>query len=437
MAEDHRSRIRSPEEAAALVRDVDDVLLPLAPAQPAAFLRALGRRERFERLRLLCALLQEPFELLSRPGVQVASQFFGPVERMLVAAGVALDHVSADFHGLELLARRQRPRVVASMVSPPDEQGFLSFGLHAGASAIPFFEAARDPERLAVAEINPRMPRTRGLPEHGGHRIHASEVDVLLEAENTLFALPESQPTEVDLRIAALVGDLVPDGATLQFGIGSVPNEIAKILAAGPRGDFGIHTEMVVDGVRLLHEAGKVSNRKGLHDGWSVATFGLGSQSLYDWLDGETPVRFLPVSATNPANVVSRNRLMVSVNAAIMIDLHGQVVADTVAGRQHSGVGGHESFVTGAREADGGTSILCLHSTKEIDGTPRSRIVDRLPHGSIVTTPRHQVDRVATEHGVVRLFGLSDRERAEALVGLADPAFREELRAAARGRVTG
>ena len=181
MTEDHRPRLRSPEEAAALVRDRDDILLPLAPAQPAGFLRALGRRERFERLRLLCALLQEPFDLLSRPGVSVLSQFFGPVERMLTAAGVPIGHVTADFHGLELLARRTKPRIVASAVAPPDEQGFLSFGLHAGASEIPFFEAARDPERLAVAEINPRMPHTRGLADFGNHRIHFSEVDVIVE----------------------------------------------------------------------------------------------------------------------------------------------------------------------------------------------------------------------------------------------------------------
>ena len=437
MTEDHRPRLRSPEEAAALVRDRDDILLPLAPAQPAGFLRALGRRERFERLRLLCALLQEPFDLLSRPGVSVLSQFFGPVERMLTAAGVPIGHVTADFHGLELLARRTKPRIVASAVAPPDEQGFLSFGLHAGASEIPFFEAARDPERLAVAEINPRMPHTRGLADFGNHRIHFSEVDVIVEYDAPLFTLPETAPSERDLRIAALVGELVPDGATLHFGIGSVPNEIAKILAAGPRGDFGIHTEMVVDGVKMLHEAGKVTNRKGLFDGYSTATFGLGSQALYDWLDEETSVRFLPVSATNPACQVARNRRMISVNAAIMVDLHGQVVADTVAGRQHSGVGGHESFVTGARESDGGTSILCLHSTKEIDGAPRSRIVAELPPGSIVTTPRHQVDRVATEHGIVQLFGLSDAERAEVLVELADPAFRAELRAAARKRTVG
>ena len=129
--------------------------------------------------------------------------------------------------------------------------------------------------------------------------------------------------------------------------------------------------------------------------------------------------------------------MMVGINAAIMIDLAGQVVADTVAGRQHSGVGGHESFVTGAREADGGMSILCVHSTRDIEGKPHSRIFAELPPGSVITTPRHQVQWVATENGIVNLFGMSDRERAEALIGLADPAFREELRGAARSRVRG
>ena len=431
MRDDYRRRLRSAEAAAELVRDVDDVLLPLAPAQPVAFLRALGGRERFAGLRLWCALLQEPFELLSRPGVQVISQFFGPVERALRSTGLAIDHVSADFHGLELFARRLRPRVVASTVSPPDADGFLSFGLHAGASEVPFFEAAADPERLAVAEVNPRMPYTRGLPEFGDHRIHCSRVDVIVESDAPLPALPASPSTEEDARIADHVGGLVTDGATLQFGIGGVPNEVAKRLAAGPRGDFGIHTEMLVDGVRLLHEAGKVSNRKGSYDGLTVCTFAFGSEELYAWAGREAAVRFLPVSATNPPAVIGRNRRVVSVNAAVMIDLHGQVVADSVLGRQHSGVGGHESFVTGAREAEGGASILCLHATTMVDGKRRSRIHAQLPPGSIVTTPRHQVQWVATEYGIVDLFGLSDRERAEALIGLAAPEFRDGLRAAA------
>jgi acyl-CoA hydrolase len=433
----YRERLRSPEEAARLVRERDEIYLPLAPAQPAALLDALGRRERFAGLRVLCALLQERFPLLERPGVNVVSQFFGHVERELHNDGVAIDHLTSDFHGLELIARRTKPRVVATTVSPPDEDGFLSFGVHAGATIVPFLEAARDPERVAIAEVNPRMPRTRGLPELGGHRVHCSDVDAIVEHEAELFELSGKFRGDADTRIAEHASELIRDGATLQFGIGGIPNAIARLLADGPRGGFGIHTEMLVDGVKLLHDAGKVENRKGVYDGFSVCTFALGSRALYDWAEREGSLRFLPVSATNLPSIIGRNRNMISVNAAIMIDLSGQVVADTVAGRQHSGVGGHESFVTGAREADGGTSVLCLHATANVHGERRSRIVGELPRGSIVTTPRHQVQWVATEHGIANLFGRSQRERAECLIALADPEHREELRAAARGHVQG
>ena len=430
-----RDRLRSADDAAKLVRDRDEIYLPLAPAQPAGLLAALARRERFDDLHVLCALLQERFPLLEHPGVRVTSQFFGHVERDLVRNGVAIDHLTSDFHGLELIARRTRPRVVATTVSPPDEDGFLSFGVHAGATIVPFLEAARDPERVAIAEVNSRMPRTRGLPELGSHHVHCSEVDAIVEHDAELFELSGKFRGDADARIAEHASGLVRDGATLQFGIGGIPNAIARILADGPRGGFGIHTEMLVDGVKLLHDAGKVENRKGVYDGFSVCTFALGSRALYDWAEREESLRFLPVSATNLPSIIGRNRDMISVNAAIMIDLSGQVVADTVAGRQHSGVGGHESFVTGAREADGGTSILCLHATANVHGERRSRIVAELPPGSIVTTPRHQVQWVATENGIANLFGVSRRERAERLIALADPDHRDELRAAARLRV--
>ena len=430
-----RDRLRSADDAAKLVRDRDEIYLPLAPAQHAGLRAAITRRERFDDPHVLGALLQERFALLEHPGVRVTSQFFGHVERDLVRDGVAIDHLTSDFHGLELIARRTRPRVVATTVSPPDEDGFLSFGVHAGATIVPFLEAARDPERVAIAEVNARMPRTRGLPELGSHHVHCSEVDAIVEHDAELFELSGKFRGDADARIAEHASGLVRDGATLQFGIGGIPNAIARILADGPRGGFGIHTEMLVDGVKLLHDAGKVENRKGVYDGFSVCTFALGSRALYEWAEREESLRFLPVSATNLPSIIGRNRDMISVNAAIMIDLSGQVVADTVAGRQHSGVGGHESFVTGAREADGGTSILCLHATANVHGERRSRIVAELPPGSIVTTPRHQVQWVATENGIANLFGVSRRERAERLIALADPDHRDELRAAARGRV--
>ncbi len=437
MSDAYRARQRDAADAAALIRDDDTIFLPLAPAQPTGLLHALGARERFAGLTILCALLQERFPVLERPGVRVVSQFFGHVERELRRDGAPIEHLTSDFHGLELIARRARPRVVACTVAPPDADGFLSLGVHAGATEVPLREAARDPERLAIVEVNRHMPATRGLAELGDHRIHCSELDVIVEHDAELMELAGKQRGEADRRIAEHVSELVPDGATLQFGIGGVPNEVARILAEGPRGGFGIHTEMLVDGVRLLHEAGKVANRKGVYDGFTVCTFALGSRALYDWAEREPAVRFLPVSATNLPSIIGRNRRMVSINSAIMIDLAGQVVADTVAGRQHSGVGGHESFVTGAREAEGGTSSLCLYSTVRVQGERRSRVVAALPPGSVVTTPRHQVHWVATEHGAVNLFGRSDKERAELLISIADPAFRDELRAAWSANLTG
>jgi acyl-CoA hydrolase len=432
MRDDFRKRRVALAEAAERIGDRGDVLLPLPPGQPVGLLEELGKRERFSHLTLWCALLQKPFALLTRPGVRVHCQFFGPVERALQAEGHPIENVPGDFHGFAAIAQKYRPRIVASVVSPPDDDGFLSFGLHAGASEVELYAAARDPERLAIVEVNREMPRTRGLPEFGDHRIHCSEVDLIVEHDEPLPALPVAEPSPVERAIARWVGDLVPDGATLQFGIGGVPNAIAELLAAGPRGDFGVHTEMLVDGIRRLHEAGKITNRKGVYDGYTVCTFALGSRALYDWAEAETAVRFLPVAATNLPAIIGRNRRFVSVNGALGIDLHGQVVADTIAGRPYSGVGGHESFVTGAREADGGKSILCLPSTYAHGGVRRSRIAAELPAGSIVTTPRHQVHWVATEHGVVDLFGLTDRERAAALISIADPAFRDELRAARR-----
>ena len=201
------------------------------------------------------------------------------------------------------------------------------------------------------------MPRIAGLPELGDNRVHVSEVDAWTTYDAPLFELPDVPPSAEELAIADRVTALVGEGSTLQFGIGGVPTEIAHRLAAGALGDFGIHTEMISDGVMALHEAGKVTNQKGLYDGVSVATFTLGSDRLHRWLDGNPTVRMLPVSATNEPSLLRRLRSFVSVNGCLSIDLFGQVAADHIGGRQYSGVGGGESFVMGASEAPGGKSI--------------------------------------------------------------------------------
>jgi acyl-CoA hydrolase len=285
---------------------------------------------------------------------------------------------------------------------------------------------------LAIGEVNASMPHVFGLGRYGGHRVHVSEIDCLVESERPVFELPEQPVRDEDRAIAEHVERLIDDGATLQIGIGGVPNIVAQLLAAGKKGDFGIHTEMMVDGLMHLHRAGKISNHKGVYDGFSVATFAAGSRALYDWMHRNPEVRMLPVAQVNDPSIIRLNRRMVSVNGALAVDLSGQVMADTLGPRQYSGVGGHELFVIGAHDSDGGKSVICLHSTAQVEGRTVSTIVKHLPCGTPVSTPRHHVQYIVTEYGVANLGMLTDVERAHALVHVAHPDFRDELRAAAR-----
>jgi len=417
------------DAAVALVRPRDTLLCGFVAGQPAGFLEALGGRGDLDDVDVYTGLLARPYGFLSNPKVRVVSGFFGPIERMARDAGARVTYLPADFNGLEHRAMRLAPRVVLAVTSPPDADGWLSFGIQAGASYRPFVAAMRDPERLAIAEVNPHMPRVEGLPEHGGNRVHVSEVDAWYEHPTELVALPPPAPSAEDLEIARRACALVEPGAILQFGIGSIPDEIARLLAEGPGGDYGIHTEMIADGVMRLHQAGKVTNRKPLHDGVSVATFALGSTSLYAWLDGNPEVRMLPVTAVNELSVLEKLDGLVSMNGALAIDLAGQVVADAIGGRQYSGTGGHESFVVGAATAPRGKSLLCLRSTARVHGERISTIVATLAAGTMVTTPRHHTQYVVTEHGAVDLSVLDDRERPHALIEVAHPDFRDALRA--------
>jgi acyl-CoA hydrolase len=347
---------------------------------------------------------------------------------MMKEQGGNVQYLPADFLGWERYARVAAPRVVASTLAPMDERGFLSFGLHSGATFEAFREAGRDPNRVAVGEILRDMPRVVGLGRFGGPRIHISELDCVIESDRAPFELPPQEATDEDRAIAKQVEELIEEGATLQIGIGGIPNIVAQLLAEGPKGDFGIHTEMFVDGILTLHQAGKVTNHKGIFDGFSVATFAAGSSALYRWMDGNPEVRMLPVLYVNDPAIIRRNRMMTSINGALSVDLSGQIMADTVGPRQYSGVGGHELFVMGAHDSRGGRSIICLRSTATLKGQLVSTIVADLPLGTRITTPRHHVQCIVTEHGVADVGMLTDDERARALVEIAHPDFREELR---------
>jgi acyl-CoA hydrolase len=240
-----------------------------------------------------------------------------------------------------------------------------------------------------------------------------------------------SEPSEAERAIARNAEALIDEGSCLQFGIGAVPNEVARLLAEGSKRGFAVHSEMISDGVMALHESGSVANRKDLYDGFTVATFALGSAKLYRWLDRNEHVRIAPVSAVNDVALIRKLRKFVSLNAALAIDLRGQVVADHIGGQQYSGIGGHEMFVMAATECPDGKSLICMQSTAEVGGRKVSKIVPAVGADATVTTPRQHVQYVVTEHGAADVSTLGDRRRPEALIALAAPEFRNWLRAEA------
>jgi acyl-CoA hydrolase len=421
-------KVCSAEEAAGYLRPIDTLAVPLGPGLPSAFLDALGERDDWRELTVFAALLTHPHRLFTRPGVRLLSGFFGPIERALREAGHDVRFVPGDFRRFARIARSLAPRVMATSVAPPGKDGSVSLSLHAGAMVAELHRCGADRGRLLVVEASPRYPRTLGLPPDHPHALEPGEIDLLVPSDRAPRELPDEAPDPVSIAIAEHAIRFVPEAATLQTGIGAIPSQVVAKLAAGMGGDYGVHSEMFTTGLMQLHVAGKVSNRrKGIFEGFSVATFAMGTHALYDWLDGRDDVRFLPVDVVNDPTTIGRNRRMISLNGALEIDLQGQVVADTIRGVQYSGIGGHEDFVAGAGLGEDDRSLLCLPATTQLGGRRVSRITRQLAAGSVVTTPRHQVDVIVTEYGAAELAGRSVEERAARLVAIAHPDFREEL----------
>jgi acyl-CoA hydrolase len=421
------------EQAATLLKPADTLGMPLGPGQPPAFMRALGEREDWADLRVYGALLAVGTELFSRPGVHYLSGFYGPLERALRDMGADIEFAPADFRRFGPLLERQSPRVMTTVATPPDPDGWCSLSLHAGGTIGELHRAGADPQRLLVVEVSDAYPRTFGLGEHR-HALHVDEIDVLVRSSDAPLALPggEAPPTDVDRAIARHAVAYIRPGATLQTGIGSIPSQIATLLAEGDGRDYGLHSEMFTDGCMQLHRAGKVTNAgKGSYDGVSVTTFAFGSAELYAWLEGNSDVAFLPVEIVNAPDEIGANTDMVTINGALAVDIHGQVVADTISGGQFSGIGGAEDFVAGAGLELSDRSLICLPSTFTKDGALQSRIVPWFGPGAVITTPRHQIDVIITEYGAAELEGLTVRERGQALAAIAHPQFRDDLLAAA------
>lgn len=304
-------------------------------------------------------------------------------------------------------------------VSPPDEHGFCSFGVEVGTT-----KPAAESARIIIAEVNQQMPRT-----HGDSFIHVSRLHHIIEANYSLPESPQGGSSDEHLQIGEYIAEMIPNGATLQMGIGSIPDAVLRCL--GNHKDLGIHTELFSDGVIDMVENGVITcARKTFHPGKIVAGFLFGTQQLYDFIDNNPLIEMHPTDYVNDPFNIAQNEKMVAINAALQIDLTGQVCADSIGPRFYSGVGGQIDFIRGAARSKGGLPIIACLSTAM--GGKVSRIVPMLNEGAGVVTTRNDVHYVVTEYGVANLYGKSIRERAKALIGISAPQFREELTAAAR-----
>lgn len=348
--------------------------------------------------------------------------FVGPNVRGAVHAGRA-DFTPVFLSEIPTMFREGPLEIDVALVqlSPPDRHGYCRLGLSAACA-----RAAVDHARVVLAEINPRVPVTSG-----NTAVHVSRITAAVEVDRPLPTIAPHAFGEVEAAIGQHVAELVPNGATIQTGIGAIPDAVLASLA-GHR-DLGLHTEMFSDGVVDLLEAGVITNRfKTRFEGRAVASFAMGTQRLHDFVDNNPIVEFHPSHVVNDPNEIGKQHVMVAINSAIEIDLTGQVCADSIGEQIYSGIGGQMDFFQGAVRSPGGLPILALPATARRGSV--SRIVPRLAPGAGVVTTRGHVQWVVTEHGAVNLHGKSLRERARLLASIAGPQFREELEAEAQRR---
>jgi len=417
-------KIVSADEAVSVVRSRERIYLQCAAATPSVLLDALvARAPELEDVAVVHLHCEGPGPHLAPEMAghfRHRALFVGPNARAAVNEGRA-DYVPVFLSDVPRLFRSgQLPLDYAFInVTPPDAHGFCSLG-----TSVEAMHAAIDRARVVIAQLNPSMPRTLGESF-----VHVDDIDFGVECDVPPYAVGLGQVGEVERRIGAFVADLVPDGATLQLGIGAIPAAVAAALH--DKRDLGVHTEMFTDTVVDLVESGVINgSRKERNRGKIVAAFVMGTPRLYDFIRDNPMVEMRPVDFTNDTHVIRSFSRMTAINSAIEIDLTGQIVADSIGHRMFSGVGGQMDFFRGASLAEDGRAIVALPATAM--GGQRSRIVASLQEGAGVVTTRAHAHTVVTEFGVAELWGRSLRERAAALIAIADPAFRAELQAEAR-----
>ncbi len=425
----YQSRVTTAEEAVKVIKSGDRVFLTGNVSVPQTLLAALVKHAPNVQDVEICQALTVGSADYVGPEMEghlrVNSMFISANIRKAVQEGRA-DFTPVLLSEFPLLFKRGvLPIDVAIIhVSTPDEHGFCSLGVEVGLT-----KSAAESAKIIIAEVNDKMPRTLG-----DSFIHVSRLTHIVPVN---YPIPEHRmagegKSEIVEKIAGHVASLIPDGATMQLGIGSIPDAVLKFLSN--KKDLGIHTELFSDGVIELVNAGVLTNaRKSLHPGKIVAGFILGTEKLYEWVNDNPMVEMHPTEYVNDPFIIAQNDRMVAVNSAIEVDLTGQVCADSIGPKLFSGVGGQLDFIYGASRSKGGVPIIALPSVANLkDGTKLSKITAMLKQGAGVVTSRNHVRFVVTEHGIADLYGKTIRQRAQALIKVADPQFHDELQRQAK-----
>lgn len=416
----YREKLCSPKELVAMLQHNGDILVDIALAQPRDIMAAMGALAKENKVTGI--KVHNMLEVYSAPWYQKelaeciggVSWFSGGSARAAVNGGFA-DLMPAYYRDIPSLLRENKQiNCVLAAVSPMDKHGYFSMGPTNSVS-----EEILARAEFIFLEVNDQMPRSLSAPA-----IHISQVTALCESSYTLPVIPPAQLDEVSKTIGAYIADEVPNEATIQLGIGAIPDAVG--LALKDKRNLGIHTELFGDSMMELIECGAVTNsKKPIHRGRSVTTFAYGSKRVYDYVDDNRAIEILSVDYVNDPKVIAQHPNFISVNAAVEVDLFGQVCAESIGTKHLSGTGGQVDYVRGAVESSGGKSFIAFPSTAQ--GGKVSRIQPILTSGAIVTTGKNDVDYIVTEYGIAKLRGKTLSERARSLISIAHPQFRDEL----------
>lgn len=415
----YTSKLKTPAEAVALIRDNDTIAVPTGAGEPPTVLHALAeRKDELHGVRLWQTLPLRPYSFIDPAytgNITYDPVFLGGSTRPAAQAGW-MSVTPAHFSDMPEMVRRGELKVdvAIALVSEMDAEGYFSCSL-----GVDYMRAAFDKARDIILEVNPNVPYC-----HGDNKVHISQVSALIESDDPVISLPSAAYTAEEVTMASYVASLIPDGATLQVGIGGVPSAVVAQLT--DRNDLGIHSEMMNDGIFALIEAGVATNaKKNIKPGSFMCTFALGSPRLYEFMDHNPSLEMNPVDITNDPSLAGQYDNLHSINSTMQVDFAGQCGSETIGTLPYSGTGGQSDFVRAANRSKGGKAIIVVPSTA-VNGTI-SRIVPTLTPGTHVTTHKNDVNYIVTEFGIAQLRGKSIADRARALIEIAHPDFRDEL----------